>query len=161
MRRLAKFWSLTRREKGFFWEASILLSLSNACVKAIAFKHIDRFLRTRWNDGIQGGIDREHEIRLVQRSLSRAAKVLPWQSLCLSRAIAEFIMLRRRGIPAVMFAGARLSGDSSLDAHAWVETGLGVREKHSKNTAFSAVIRIGTRADSALNPSDLDCEAPL
>ena len=153
MRRLAKFWSLTRREKRFFWEASILLSVSNACVKAIAFKDIDRFLSTRWNDGIQGGIDREHEIRLVQRSILRAANVLPWQSLCLSRSIAQFIMLRRRGIPAVMFAGARLSGDSSLDAHAWVDTGLGVQEKHSENAAFAAVIRIGTRADSALNSS--------
>ena len=77
MGRLAKFWSLTRREKRFLCEASILLLLSNACVKAIAFRHIDRFLRTRWNDGIQGGIDREQEIRLVQRSISRAAKYCP------------------------------------------------------------------------------------
>src|SRR5262245_57044606 len=149
MRRPAKFWSLTRREKRFFWEASILLSLSNACVKAIAFKHIDRFLRTRWNDGVQGSIDREHEIRLVQRSISRAANVLPWQSLCLSRSIAEFIMLRRRGILAIMYAGSRFSGDSSLDAHAWVDTGLGVQEKNPENAAFATVIRIGTRVDPA------------
>ena len=53
MGRLAKFWSLTRREKQFLCEALLLLSLSNACVKAIAFKHIDRFLRTRWNDSIR------------------------------------------------------------------------------------------------------------
>jgi len=152
MRRLAKFWSLTRREKKVFWEASVLLSLSNACVKAIAFKDIDRFLRTRWNDAVRGGIDREHEITLVQRSILRAANVLPWQSLCLSRSIAEFIMLRRRGIPAVLFAGARLSGDSALNAHAWVETGLGVQGRHSENAAFAAVIRIGADADSTLNP---------
>ena len=56
MGRLAKFWSLTRREKEFLCEASILLLLSNTCVKSIAFRHIDRFLR-RWNDGIQSGID--------------------------------------------------------------------------------------------------------
>ena len=146
MGRLAKFWSLTRRERKFLCEASILLLLSNACVKAIAFRHIDRFLRTRWNGGIQGGIDHEQEIRLVQRSISRAANVLPWKSLCLSRSIAEFIMLRRRGIPAVMFAGVRFSGISSLDAHAWVDTGLGVDDKSSENSGFATVIRIGTRA---------------
>jgi hypothetical protein len=146
MGRLVKFWSLTRREKEFLCEAGILLLVSNACVKAIAFRHIDRFLRTRWNDGIEGGIDHEQEVRLVQRSISRAANVLPWKSLCLSRSVAEFIMLRRRGIPAVMFAGVRFSGQSSLDAHAWVDTGLGVNDKSSENSGFATVIRIGTRA---------------
>jgi Transglutaminase-like superfamily len=146
MRRLAKFWSLTRREKKFLCEASIWLSLSNASVMAIAFKHIDRFLRTHWTDNIQGGIDREQEIRLVQRSISRAANVLPWKGLCLSRSIAEFIMLRRRGIPAVMFAGVRFSGISSLDAHAWVDAGLGVNDESSENSGFATVIRIGTGA---------------
>jgi transglutaminase superfamily protein len=145
MRRLAKFWSLTRCEKQSLCEASILLSLSNACVRAIAFKHIDKFLRTRWND-VQGGIDREQEIRLVQRSILRAANVLPWKSLCLCRSIAEYIMLRRRGIPAVMFIGARFFDYSSLDAHAWVETGLAVNDKNSGSSTFTTVMMIGTRA---------------
>jgi hypothetical protein len=144
MGRLAKFWSLTRREKKFLCEASIVLSLSHACVTAITFRHIDRFLRTHWNDVIQGGIERQQEIRLVQRSILRAANVLPWKSLCLSRSIAEFIMLRRRGIPAVMFAGVRFSGDSSLDAHAWVDAGPEVNDKHSENSRFATIIRIGT-----------------
>ena len=143
MRRLTKFWSLSRREKSFLCEASILLLLSNSCVRAIAFRHIDRFLRARWNDGPQSAM-REHEIKLVQRSILRAAKVLPWKSLCLSRSIAEFIMLRRRGIPAVMFAGVKISDHSSLDAHAWVDTGLGVNDNSSENSGFVTVIRIGT-----------------
>ena len=146
MGRLAKFWSLTRREKTFLCEASILLLLSNTFVRAIAFKHIDRFLRTRWNDGIQGGNAREQEISVLQRSISRAANVLPWRSLCLSRSIVEFIMLRRRGIPAVMSAGARFSGHSSLEAHAWVDTGLRVNDASSENSDFKTVIRIGTGA---------------
>jgi hypothetical protein len=142
MGRLTKFWSLTRREKSLLCEAGILLSLSNACVKAIAFKRIDRFLRTRWKDGFQTGIDREQELKLIQGSISRAANILPWTSLCLSRSIAEYIMLRRRGISAVMLAGVRFSGDSSLVAHAWVDTG--VNDKISANSDFAIVIRIGS-----------------
>ena len=144
MDRLAKFWFLTGREKKLLCEAVILLSLSGLCVKAIPFKHIDKFLRTRWNDGIQGVLDREQEIRLVKRSILRAAKVLPWNSLCLSRAIAEFIMLRRRDIPASLFAGVKFSGYFSLDAHAWVDSG--VNDNGSENSGFPTVIRIGTRA---------------
>src|SRR5262249_2768949 len=130
--------------KKFLCEASILLFVSNICVKAIAFRRIERFLRTGWNDAIQGCIEREQDIRLVQRSISRAAKVLPGKSLGRSRSIADFIMLRRVGIPAVIFAGARLSDHSSLEAHAWVETGLEVNDKRSENLGFATVMRIGT-----------------
>jgi hypothetical protein len=144
MRRLGKFWSLTRWEKQVLCEAIILLSISTICVKAIAFRRIDRFMRTHWNEGVQC-IDREQETRVIQRSISRAVNVLPWKSLCLSRSVAEFIMLRRRGIPATINAGVRFSGHSSLDAHAWVDTSLEVGES-SKNSGFVTLIRIGTRA---------------
>jgi hypothetical protein len=134
---------MTRREKTCLCEAGILLLLSNASIKVIAFKRIDRFLRTRWNNGIEGRYGQEQEIRLVRRSISRAANVLPWKSLCLTRSIAEYVMLRRRGIAAVMFAGVRFSDHSSLDAHAWVETDL-VNDS-SENSGFATVIRIGTQ----------------
>ena len=151
---LAKFCSLTGREKIFFCEASLLVSLANICVKTIAFRRIDRFLRARCNDIVQNqGIDREPEIRLVQRCVSRAANVLPWKSLCLSRSIAEFIMLRRRGIPAVMFAGVRFSDDSSLHAHAWVDAGLGVNDTRPEHAGFTTVIAIGTGAVDGFLPS--------
>src|SRR4029077_8255126 len=99
MSRLVKFWRLSRRDKEFVCEAAILLSLSNVCVRTISFKHIDRFLRAFWNDRTQRAIDRQQEIALVQRSISRAANTLSWTNLCLSRSITEFVMLRRRGIP--------------------------------------------------------------
>jgi hypothetical protein len=145
MNRLHSFWSLTRREKEFLCEAIILLLLSNVCLKAIAFRHIERFLRIRWNDDIQTGIDREQESRLVQHAISRAANILPW-SRCLSRSIAQFIMLRRRGIRGVLLAGVRFSGHSTLDAHAWVATGLAANDEGAENSGFTTVIRIGSGA---------------
>ena len=143
MSRLRKFWSLTHREKEFLCEAAILLFVSSVCLKAIAFRHIDRFLRSCWNDEIQSGIDHEQEITLVQRSISRATNVLPWKTRCLSRSITQFIMLRRRGIRAILLAGVRFSGHSSLDAHAWVDTELATDNKSNENSGFAAVIRIG------------------
>src|SRR5262245_30209643 len=144
MRRLAKFWSLPKGEKKLLREAGILLLLSNACIKVVAFRHLDRLLRTRWNDRLESDIDRKEEIKLVRRSVSRAANILPWRSRCLSRSIAEFIMLRRRGIPAVMLAGVRFSGPSSLDAHAWVNTDT--NDNVSGGSGFTTMIRIGAGA---------------
>jgi hypothetical protein len=150
MGRLTKFSSLPRREKALFCEAIVLLSLSNMCLKTIAFKHVERFLRTHWTNGTRAAIDYEQESPFVKRSVSRAANALPWKSLCLTRSIAEFIMLRRRGIPAVIFAGVRFSGDSSLDAHAWVRIGSDVKDKHSDNSDFVTMIKIGSFADDRL-----------
>jgi hypothetical protein len=141
MGRLLKFWSLTRREKQFFCEAAILLLLSYICVRMVPFRHMDGFLRARWDDVTRGGC--AEDIELVDLSLSRAANQLPWKSLCLSRSIAALIMLRRRGIPAVMFAGVKSLEDSSLFAHAWVQTADGVVLGKLENAGFTPVVRIG------------------
>jgi hypothetical protein len=134
---LLKMWCLTRREKLLICEAIIFLFFSTLCIRMIAFKRIERFLRVRWKHVVQSC---DKDVRLVNRSVSRAANLLPWKSLCLSRSIAEFIMLRRRGIPAVLVAGVKFSKDRSyLDAHAWVATSLA----DTVSLNFVVVFRIG------------------
>ena len=142
MDRLLKFWSLPRREKQFLCEAGTLLLLSNLSIKAIAFRHIDNFLHTRWKDAPRDS-DHADDIKLVKLSVSRAANLLPSKSLCLSRSIAEFIMLRRRGIPAVMYAGVKFSENSSLSAHAWVHSGREAANGNSENCAYTSLVTIG------------------
>jgi hypothetical protein len=161
MRQLRKFWSLTRREKLAFFEACILLLLSNLSVKLVAFRHIDSYLRAHWNDHPRAGIDlQDHiktDIKLVNLSLSRAANVFPWKSLCLSRSIAELVMLRRRQIPAVLLAGVKTLEDTSLHAHAWIRAGDGVvdwnSDGSSDNSSFTVVLRVGHESllDSSCN----------
>ena len=143
MRRLLKFWSLARPEKQLFCEAAMLLLLSVICVRTIAFRHINNFLRARWNDSTRSAFSGAGDIELVNLSLLRAANLFPWKTLCLSRSIAAFIMLRRRGIPVVMFAGVKSDEDSSLLAHAWVQTANGVIGGSSENAAFTPLVRIG------------------
>jgi hypothetical protein len=144
MNRLAKLRAISKIENLFLCEAAVLLLLSGAFLKTVPFKYLDRFLRNRLLSNAKCVGNQESQIKLVQRSISRASKILPCSSLCLSRAIAEFIMLRRRGIPAVLFAGARFSGPSSLDAHAWIKTNL--NNTSAENRDFVAVIKIGNEA---------------
>jgi hypothetical protein len=155
MRRLHKFWSLTQREKKFCCEAAFLLFVSNLCVRAIAFRHIYRFLNTYGNDRPQSAFDPGDDVNLVGLSLSRSANILPWKSLCLSRSIAGFVMLRRRGIPAVMFVGARVQ-ECSLLAHAWIRTDHGEIDWESESSDFTALVRIGEPCD----PSNPDLVKP-
>jgi hypothetical protein len=157
MGRLLKFWSLRGREKYCFCEAGILLLLSNLSIKTIPFKQIYRFLHANWNTRTRVVLDSAENVELVMLSLSRAANLLPWKSQCLSRSIAAFVMLRRRGIPAVMFVGVKSLEDSSLLAHAWVHTGREVTDENSENSTFTALVSVGGAplvADSSRNPSD-------
>ena len=148
MGRFHKFWMLPRREKLFLCEACILLLLANLSVKIFAFRRIERHLRAHCNNdrimGISASADDVKDgIKLVDLSVARAAVVLPFKSLCLSRSIATFTMLRRRGFPAVLFAGVRVCADSSLIAHAWVEPGCEMMERDSEKSAFTTLVRIG------------------
>jgi len=157
MGRLLKFWSLPRREKYYFCEASILLLVSNLSIKTIPFRQIYRFLHANWNIRTRAILDSAENIELVMLSLSRAANLLPWKSLCLSQSIAAFVMLRRRSIPAVMFVGVKSLEDSSLLAHAWVHTGHAVTDENPENSTYAALVSVGgapLNADLSRNPSD-------
>ena len=143
MKRLLKFWSLPHREKDFFCEAAILLLLSNLCVRTVAFRYIENFLSARYQNSGPYCDDHADEIKLIKIALERAANLFPWESLCLSRSIAAFIMLRRRGIPAVFCAGVKFLDDSSMSAHAWVWAGQAAIEGDSENSTFTVVLRIG------------------
>jgi hypothetical protein len=143
MKRLLKFWSLPGREKYCFCEAAILLLLSNLSIKTIPFRQIYRFLHANWNTCTRVASDSAENVELVMLSLSRAANVLPWKSQCLSRSIAAFVMLRRRGIRAVMFVGVKSLEDSSLLAHAWVYTGREVTDENSENSTYTALVSVG------------------
>jgi len=144
MDRVLRFWALTRREKLLLCEAVILLLLSGLCVKIIPFKGIYSFLQRRYGDV---KIDHYKVSNCagdaIERAVSRAAKGLPWKNLCLTQAIAAFIMLRRRGIPAVMLTGVKVLKNSSLSAHAWVNTNEEASKKNSTNSDFTVVLKIG------------------
>jgi hypothetical protein len=145
MGRLLKFWSLPGREKYCFCEAGILLLLSNLSIKTIPFRQIYRFLHANRNNRTRVVLDSAKNFELVMLSLSRAANLLPWKSQCLSRSLAAFVMLRRRGIPAVIFVGVKSLEDSSLLAHAWVHTGREVIDENSENSTFTALVSVGER----------------
>jgi hypothetical protein len=143
MGHLLKFWRLDRREKYFFCEAAILLLLFSLIIKTIAFRYVDKFLRAYWNHATVSDFAGDEDFKLINLSLSRAAKLLPKKSLCLSRSIAALIMLRRRGIPAVLVAGVKFTEDLALHAHAWIHTGHDVPSVTLENSTFTAVVKIG------------------
>src|SRR5262245_63087826 len=120
MGRLHKLWGFSRRDKGLLCEASILFLAAKVSVHTIPFRHIERYLRAHWGGGAADICDRHEDVRLIRLSLSRAGGLFRWKAPCLSRSIAEFTMLRRRGLPAVMDMGVKVIENSALSDRAWV-----------------------------------------
>ena len=114
----------------------------NLSVKLIPFRHIQRFLRVKWRADVP--MDRAYDITLVNLSLSRAANLFPWRSLCLSRSIAAFIMFRRREIPALIFVGVKFVEDTSRHAHAWGQAGREITDGKAEDSTFTPLLTSGT-----------------
>jgi hypothetical protein len=64
------------------------------------------------------------EARRLGRAVERVAAVLPWQPVCLQRALAVGWMLRRRGIDYETHLG--ITDAQPPSAHAWVTVDGGV-----------------------------------
>jgi hypothetical protein len=144
MDRLRRFWSLSHREKQLFFEAGTFLFLAHLAIKCIPFKHIETLLRARWKHvALASSYYPDEVIKPVRLSVKRAATLLVSTNPCLSRSIAEFIMLRRRGVPAIMYMGVKSSKTSLLLAHAWVLTEREVANGNTDNSVYAPLITIG------------------
>ena len=146
MRRIGKFWSLSARDQLLLCEAAILLLVLQFCIRFVSFERIHALLNRRFgNVGTKECPSFPQVRHHVERAVWRAARSLPWQSSCLIASIAEFVMLRRRGIPAILVAGVKILSDSSLWAHAWVCPGAQDVGQASISRDFVVVLRIGTQ----------------
>ena len=71
-------------------------------------------------------MDEETRARIVRR-VSWAIRALaergPLPFVCFPQAIAAFAMLRRRGIPVVLYYGVARNDEKGLHAHVWIRDG--------------------------------------
>ena len=54
-------------------------------------------------------------------AVTRAARYVPFNAVCLPQAMAARVMLKRRGVKSVMHFGAAKGQEKPLDAHAWLD----------------------------------------
>ena len=156
MGRLHKFWSLPRREKALLCEACILFLAAKVSVHTMPFGRIERYLRAHWSEAAADICDRREDIRLIRRSLSRAGRLFRAKAPCLSRSIAEFIMLRRRRIPAAMYMGVKVTENSALSAHAWVESSAAGDDREGGGyTKVFVIGQAGVKSRPATRPPEL------
>lgn len=102
-------------------EAAVLLLLMRLGIILLPMSWL---LPAKPYDGPDSVPDQQGQIiaAKVARAIRAAARRLPIPMLCLPRALAGRIMLRRRGVPCLLHLGTLRNGDD-LTAHAWLTAG--------------------------------------
>jgi len=62
-------------------------------------------------------------VRQVATAILSVSRHVPWNATCLVQGASAMIMLKRRGIPAMLWLGVRMKDGGGMAPHAWVTSG--------------------------------------
>jgi len=123
--KLKTFMELPFRDKLFFLDTVLLLSISKLVIFTVPFKKVAPYLG-KVNGTIEDTIDTRQtdKAERVKLFVNMAAGNVPFKSVCLDQAMAGMLLLRRFKIPSNLCLGVkRNEKEQKLDAHAWIECG--------------------------------------
>ncbi|MFT5619314.1 MAG: hypothetical protein ACI85I_002557 [Arenicella sp.] len=124
MKLLAKWFSLSLKDKLLVFEVVILLIFGKFCVWTLPFRKIMRFLgESQMESSFEQSELNRRECRKIRDYIRAIAKYFPWKSKCFDKAIAGKIMLDWRKIPSTVYFGVAKSKTKTMDAHAWLRYG--------------------------------------
>ena len=114
---LGKFWRLSWQDRLLLLEATAWLTIAGVFIAVLPFRHVGRLAARPI--GLHGPELPHHHVWRIRWAIITTAARLPVRALCFQQGLAAHLMLRRRGIPSVLYYGAALE-DQRLSAHVWV-----------------------------------------
>jgi hypothetical protein len=116
---------LSWQDRLLLLEAVVCLAIAAFAIAVLPFRHVG-LLAARPIGPHRPKLSRQQRLSKVQRirwAVIAAAARVPWGAMCFQRGLATQLMLRRRGIPSVLYYGASQDDRSGLRAHVWVRYG--------------------------------------
>jgi hypothetical protein len=120
---IQKFFRLPRHDRRLLFEAVFWLAFAWLAIALLPFSHVGRLagrpVRT---------VEPRQRMRLlaierIRWAVVASARRVPWRANCFQQGLATQFMLRRRGVPAVLYYGAAMNPQEGLSAHVWVRHG--------------------------------------
>jgi Transglutaminase-like superfamily len=110
---------LSWRDRLLLLEATFWLAVAALVIAVLPFRHLGRLAAFPLCRQAPPQQSRLTEGQRVRWSVIACARLVPWRAMCFQQGLAAQLMLRRRGIPSVLYYGAALE-DQRLSAHVWV-----------------------------------------
>jgi hypothetical protein len=118
-----KFFLLPRHDRRILLEATLWLGAASLAIAFLPFRQVGRLAAPPIARPDPPPEARVREAERVRRAIIIAARRVPWRAVCFQQGLAAQWMLRRRGVPSVLYYGAALGNGNDLSAHVWVRDG--------------------------------------
>ena len=145
--RVRQFWNLPRSFKLAGLEAILFLVFAQLLIKLVPY---------RWWSYLLGPIGttraeipcpvEDNAVELVGWAVHTGARYLPWDVVCLPRAMVGKWMLARRNVVSTMFLGIQrrvTDGAKATDLHAWLQVGDQTISGGEVARQFTVIARYG------------------
>ncbi len=122
----AKWRRRTGAERASLVEAFLLLGVARFTVLVLPFRWLAVSLGRHMSEtGAQADFSDLRRARIVGQAVCSAARYTPWESVCLSQAVAAKWMLKRRHVAGTLYLGVAKdeTNPERLAAHAWLRCG--------------------------------------
>jgi hypothetical protein len=104
-------------------ESVLWLGIAGIAIAVLPFRHIGLLAAHPIRPPKLTCQARLNTVRRIRWAIIAAAARVPWRALCFQQGLAAQLMLRRRGIPSVLYYGAAQNDRNGLYAHVWVRDG--------------------------------------
>ena len=120
---LGKFFCLPRRDRLLLLEAALWLAVAGFAIAVLPFRHVGHLAARPIRRPEPPEHTRHREVRRIRWAIVVTAPRVPWRAICFQQGLAAQFMLRRRGVPSVLYYGAAQDTQNGLFAHVWVRDG--------------------------------------
>lgn len=117
-------WPLQGRDPVLLTIAILWLGLARFSIAFFSFRRVGRMATMPVRLSEQGELKRLETIKRVRWAIAAASRRVPWRTMCFEQGLAAHLMLRRRGLPSVLYYGAAPNKEKGLAAHVWVRVGV-------------------------------------
>ena len=120
---LLRFWRLSWQDRLLLLEAVLFLAFAGFAIAVLPFRHVGRLAARATRPTEVSSQERLDKVRRIRWAIISVAARVPWRARCYQQGLTAQLMLRRRGIPSVLYYGAAQDDRSGLHAHVWVRDG--------------------------------------
>jgi hypothetical protein len=117
---IRKFWRLPWCDRLLLVDAIRWLAVARLAIAVMPFRYVGRLAACPVRRQELPQQTRRIVVSRVRWAVAACARKGPGRAMCFEQGLAAQLMLRRRGVPSVLYYGAAPDHEHGLRAHVWV-----------------------------------------